>query len=60
MNGGEIETRTAEVPVLVLTSKDLTPDEEKTIRAQAGSLMRKQKPWQVDLLDKLHRVLPPA
>lgn len=50
--------RTAEVPVFVLTSKDLTSAEEKVVRAQAELLLRKQRPWQDELLLQLRRVLP--
>ncbi|MEY2411440.1 MAG: hypothetical protein QOD84_46, partial [Acidobacteriaceae bacterium] len=37
--------RTADLPVFVLTSKDLTKEEEKYIHAHAESLFRKQHSW---------------
>jgi CheY-like chemotaxis protein len=51
-------SRTADLPVFVLTSKDLTRDEEKYLRAQTESLLRKEQTWQEDLLKQLIRVLP--
>ena len=49
--------RTADLPVFVLTSKDLTRDEEKYLRAHAESLWRKQESWQQSLTKELKRVL---
>jgi signal transduction histidine kinase/CheY-like chemotaxis protein len=51
-------TRTADLPVFVLTSKDLTPEEQDYIGAQAGLLLQKQKPWQETLIAQLRRTLP--
>src|SRR5712692_2037635 len=50
-------SRTADLPVFVLTSKDLSQEEEKYLRAHAESLWRKQEPWQETLIKQLRRVL---
>src|SRR6266478_6228250 len=42
--------RTADLPVFVLTSKDLTKEEEKYVRAHAESLFRKQNSWREPLM----------
>jgi DNA-binding response OmpR family regulator len=49
--------RTAELPVFVLTSKDLTKEEEKYIHAHAESLFRKQNSWREPLIKQLERVV---
>jgi DNA-binding response OmpR family regulator len=49
--------RTADLPVFVLTSKDLTKEEEKYIRAHAESLFRKQHSWREPLMKQLERVV---
>ena len=49
--------RTAELSVFVLTSKDLTKDEEKYIHAHAESLFRKQNSWREPLIKQLERVV---
>ncbi|MGC2467809.1 MAG: CHASE3 domain-containing protein [Candidatus Acidiferrum sp.] len=49
--------RTADLPVFVLTSKDLTKEEEKYIRAHAESLFRKQHSWREPLIKQLERVV---
>lgn len=49
--------RTADLPVFVLTSKDLTHEEEKYLRAHAESLWRKQESWRSSLTRELRRVL---
>jgi PAS domain S-box-containing protein len=48
--------RTADLPVFVLTAKDLTQEEEKYLRDQAEFLVRKQQPWQQELLLQLRRI----
>jgi DNA-binding response OmpR family regulator len=53
-------SRTADVPVFVLTSKDLTPEEKEYIRMHAGVLFQKQEPWQDTLLRQLQRILSPV
>jgi signal transduction histidine kinase/DNA-binding response OmpR family regulator len=52
--------RTADLPVFILTSKDLTPDEQRFLRANAESLLRKQEPWQEALIKQLSRVVSMA
>jgi len=49
--------RTADLPVFVLTSKDLTKKEEKYIHAHAESLFRKQNSWREPLIKQLERVV---
>ncbi len=49
--------RTADLPVFVLTSKDLTREEEIRLRAHAELLLRKEQPWQQDLVSQLRRVV---
>jgi CheY-like chemotaxis protein len=51
--------RTADLPVFVVTSKDLTKEEEKYIRAHAESLFRKQNSWREPLMRQLERVVTP-
>lgn len=49
---------TAELPVFVLTSKDLTPQESEYLRMHSGALFHKQEPWQEALLRQLDRAVP--
>jgi len=49
--------RTADLPVFVLTSKDLTGEEEQYLRKHAESLFHKKQSWQQELSDQLQRVL---
>jgi len=49
--------RTADLPVFVLTSKDLTKEEERYIHAHAESLFRKQNSWREPLIKQLERVV---
>jgi PAS domain S-box-containing protein len=49
--------RTAELSVFVLTSKDLSKEEEKYVRAHAESLFRKQDSWRGPLIKQLERVV---
>jgi len=51
--------RTADLPVFVLTSKDLTKEEERYIHAHAESLYRKQHSWREPLIKQLERVVTP-
>jgi signal transduction histidine kinase/DNA-binding response OmpR family regulator len=48
--------RTADLPVFVLTSKDLSREEESYVRAQAEHLFHKQQPWQEALASHVRRV----
>jgi PAS domain S-box-containing protein len=49
--------RTAELSVFVLTSKELSKEEEKYVRAHAESLFRKQNSWREPLIKQLERVV---
>jgi signal transduction histidine kinase/DNA-binding response OmpR family regulator len=49
--------RTADLPVFVLTSKDLTFEEEQYLRKHAESLFHKQQSWRQQLSEQLQRVL---
>jgi PAS domain S-box-containing protein len=49
--------RTAELSIFVLTSKDLSKDEEKYVHAHAESLFRKQNSWREPLIKQLERVV---
>jgi PAS domain S-box-containing protein len=49
--------RTADLSVFVLTSKDLTKEEERYVRAHAESLFRKQNSWREPLIKQLERVV---
>jgi PAS domain S-box-containing protein len=51
------DPRTADLSVFVLTSKDLTKEEEKYIHAHAESLFRKQNSWREPLIRQLERVV---
>jgi PAS domain S-box-containing protein len=52
------DPRTADLPVFVLTSKDLSHDETKYLRANAEFLEHKQHDWQEALLKHLQRAVP--
>lgn len=52
------DPRTSDLPVFVLTSKDLTPEEKDYIRTNTVMLLQKQQPWQQTLLDQLRRTVP--
>jgi signal transduction histidine kinase/CheY-like chemotaxis protein len=49
--------RTADLPVFILTSLDLTKEEQSYLRTHAESLFRKQEPWQEELLKQLERAV---
>ena len=49
--------RTADLPVFILTSMDLTKEEQGYLRMHAESLFRKQEPWQEELLKQLERAV---
>jgi CheY-like chemotaxis protein len=51
------DPRTADLPVFVLTSKDLSQEEKSYLRAHAESLLHKQEPWQEALVKRLQRVM---
>ena len=50
-------SRTAELPIFVLTSKDLTPWEQDHIREHTELLLHKQQRWQEALIANLQRTL---
>ncbi len=52
-------SRTNDVPVFVLTSKDLTLQERDYLRANAGAFFQKQERWQEALIRQLQRAVPP-
>ena len=49
--------RTSELPVFILTNKDLSAEEESYIRAHAESLVKKQVHWKDTLLAQIRRML---
>jgi signal transduction histidine kinase/DNA-binding response OmpR family regulator len=51
------DPRTADLSVFVLTSKDLTKEEERYIHAHAESLFKKQNAWREPLIKQLERVV---
>jgi DNA-binding response OmpR family regulator len=51
---------TAELPVFVLTSKDLTQSEKKFLESNSAALLRKSEPWQDILFRQLKLVVPPG
>jgi CheY-like chemotaxis protein len=51
------DPRTADLPVFVLTSKDLSKEEQRYIHAHAESLFKKQNAWQEPLIKQLERVV---
>jgi DNA-binding response OmpR family regulator/nitrogen-specific signal transduction histidine kinase len=51
------DSRTADLPVFVLTSKDLTPREKEYLGANVEALFQKQEPWQDALLKHLERAV---
>ena len=55
-----VDSRLADLPVFVLTSKDLTEEEKEYIRAKTGALFQKQEPWQEGLVKQLRRAVLPA
>ena len=54
------DSRTSDLPVFVLTSKDLTAEEKDYIRVNTGALFQKQDQWQEALIRQLHRAVPPV
>jgi PAS domain S-box-containing protein len=51
--------RTASLPVFVLTSKDLSQEEQSYLRTHAEALLRKQEPWRDALIRQLQRIGAP-
>jgi signal transduction histidine kinase/DNA-binding response OmpR family regulator len=54
------ESRTADIPVFVLTSKDLTQDEKDYLHANTGALFSKQEQWLEILIKKVGQAPLPA
>jgi signal transduction histidine kinase/DNA-binding response OmpR family regulator len=54
------DARTVDLPVFVLTSKDLSKEEEQYLRKHAESLFRKNQTWQQSLTEQLQRALKNA
>ncbi len=52
--------RTAALPVFVLTSKDLSHDEQRYLHTHAEALLRKQQPWHEALVKQIERVVAPS
>jgi len=52
--------RTAGLTVFVLTSKDLSQEEQSYLHAHAEVLLHKQQPWHQDLVKQLHRLMVPG
>lgn len=57
LNEWRASVRTAEVPVFVLTSKELSPEEERYVCRHAEGLFRKKEQWQETLVKLLGRVV---
>ena len=55
-----VDSRLSDLPVFVLTSKDLTEVEKEYIRSKTGALFQKQEPWQEGLVKQLRRAVLPA
>lgn len=55
-----INSRTADLPIFVLTSKDLTIEEKDYICKNTGALFQKQERWQEALIRQLQRAVPPV
>ncbi|HKR32508.1 MAG TPA: response regulator [Terriglobales bacterium] len=55
-----VDPRTVDLPIFVLTSKDLTTEEQNYIRANTGALFQKHERWQEALIRQLQRSVPPA
>jgi hypothetical protein len=45
------------LPIFVLTGKDLTPEEREYLRANSEALFEKQESWQDALLSRLASVV---
>ena len=60
--GWRADPRTTELPIFVLTSKELTAQEKNYLRTNAQFLFRKQESWQDALVKQLQRAVgrPPA
>ena len=52
------DSRTADLPIFVLTNKDLTQEEKDYLQANTGALFRKHEPWRDTLVKHIQRVVP--
>jgi signal transduction histidine kinase/DNA-binding response OmpR family regulator len=50
------EPKTADLPIFILTSKDLNAQERDYLQTHSGVLFQKQRPWQDALLKQLERI----
>jgi CheY-like chemotaxis protein/anti-sigma regulatory factor (Ser/Thr protein kinase) len=50
--------RTVELPILVLTSKDLTLEEREYLRSNVAAFFCKQEQWQEALIKQMQRIVP--
>jgi CheY-like chemotaxis protein len=50
------DDRDRDIPVLILTSKDLTLSEQNFLRQNANSVVRKDGSWHETLLDQMRRL----
>jgi len=55
-----VDSRTVDLPIFVLTSKDLTIEEKDYIRKNTGALFQKQERWQEALIRQLQRAVTPV
>jgi signal transduction histidine kinase/DNA-binding response OmpR family regulator len=49
---------TADLPIFVLSNKDLTAEENEYLRANTGALFSKQEQWREELIRHIQRVAP--
>jgi signal transduction histidine kinase/DNA-binding response OmpR family regulator len=54
------DSRTSELPVFVLTSKELNPLEREYIRTNTRALLQKHESWQESLVRQLQRTVAPV
>ncbi len=54
------DSRTTDLPVFVLTSKELTPQEREYIGMNTGALLQKHESWQESLVRQLQRTVAPV
>lgn len=54
------EPCTADIPVFVLTNKDLTHEEKEYLRANTGALFSKHELWPEALINQIRRATPAA
>jgi DNA-binding response OmpR family regulator len=52
--------RTSEIPIFVLTNKDLTQEEKEYLRANTGAMFSKHELWQDALIRRIRMAVIPA